>query len=233
MDVIALNQDPLGVQAKRVLNKNATTSFDPRNYSNATDHDGILAKPLANNDVAIIICNFGPAANTRTTSITINEIVNGTAQWGVGIGSQMVDKNKFLAADYYKVVDLGAKSKSTFIIAKDKPISVSLAGRASKTYRISALSGTCVELGLEADGNIVGEYFVDGKDCDKAMLLLAMYNEKGVLQDVIMDNQAIGAEALYFTLKTKEPPKANWVVKGFIWDGDSYVPLCKGDAYPK
>jgi len=139
-DIIALNQDPLGVQAKRILNKNATTSFNPSNYANATDHDDILAKPLANNDVAIIICNFGPAANTRTTSITIDEIVNGTAQWGVGIGSKMVDKAAFENAKYFRVNDLGAKSKGSFIIAKDEPISVSLAGRVSKTFRISALA---------------------------------------------------------------------------------------------
>jgi len=147
-DVIALNQDPLGVQAKRIVNKNATTSFNPSNWANATDHDDVLAKPLANNDVAIIICNFGPMANTRTTSITVDEIMNGTAQWGVGIGDKMVDKAAFESAQYYKVFDLGARSKGSFIISKDTPISVALPGRASKTYRITALSAPPSTIGI-------------------------------------------------------------------------------------
>jgi len=156
-DVIALNQDPLGVQAKRVKVDAYTStamSGTPTHpnpsvivYSSGTTHNqnrlDYLVKPLANGDLALMITNFSTTVpNTQTTagSITVGELVNGTSDYGIGIGAKMVNKAAFEAAQFYKVADIGAKSKETFIISKDTPISVNLLGHGSKTYRISALA---------------------------------------------------------------------------------------------
>jgi hypothetical protein len=185
-----------------------------------------LAKPLANNDVALMMTNFADAAAAVTASITIDEIINGTSQWNVGIGSQMVDKNAFAAADYYELYDIGARGKTSVVLAKNTPISVALPGHVSKTYRIKPFKpgNGFITLAREASGDITANFGVNNNTGYQAYAALAVYDDNMVLQSVTPELITVTAP-YYYNTKTISPPSTLWTVKAFLWEANTFAPL--------
>lgn len=97
-EVIALNQDPLGIQAKRVYcsidNAHPDTAYIANN--NRVD---ILVKPLANGDIAISFINLSDSRDTKEHSVEVSRIIN-------YIGHKMIDAEKFKHAASYSLKDL-------------------------------------------------------------------------------------------------------------------------------
>ena len=96
--VIALNQDALGIQAKRIYcsvdNSNPDTAYIANN--NRVD---ILAKPLSNGDVALSIINLSDSEDRMEHSVDVIRIID-------YIGHKMVDADKFKNAVSYRITDL-------------------------------------------------------------------------------------------------------------------------------
>lgn len=131
-DVIALNQDVLGIQAKRIYC--SILSSDPdTTYTENNNRVDILAKPLANGDVALIFVNMSQSANANSYSVNVDDIVS-------YIGRKMVISEEFENAEGYVVKDLWTKETS---LNTDGIFSVNgLVGCDSLTIRISPLSGS-------------------------------------------------------------------------------------------
>ncbi len=100
-DLIALNQDSLGIQAKRIYCSLA--DFNPdTTYVRDIDRVDILAKPLSDNSVAICFVNVSEEDKASEYSIDVETIVK-------AIGDKMVDKDAFATANSYAVKDLWTK----------------------------------------------------------------------------------------------------------------------------
>ena len=97
-DLIALNQDELGIQAKRIYcsldNANPDTEY-------ITNHDrvDILAKPLSNGDIALSFINLKDEEDSEGHSVDVSTIIK-------YLGHKMVDSDKFENASSYKIRDL-------------------------------------------------------------------------------------------------------------------------------
>ncbi|MDR1157913.1 MAG: alpha-galactosidase [Oscillospiraceae bacterium] len=122
-DVIALDQDPLGVQAKRLKTTATLAAMDA--FTTASRMD-IIAKPLANGDVAVMFVNVG--STTRTLGISADEIL-------AGLAGKLADAEAFAAAETYTVKDLWSKSLST--LAHDATLTMTVAAHGSRTFRLS------------------------------------------------------------------------------------------------
>lgn len=97
-ELIALNQDALGIQAKRVF---TTIETDAPDTDYITNHDrcDILAKPLADGSVAVCFINVNDKAWEKELSISAEKIV-------AMIGNKMVNAEAFKNAASYEVKDL-------------------------------------------------------------------------------------------------------------------------------
>lgn len=96
-ELIALNQDSLGIQAKRVFCSLAQTAPDTT-YITDNDRVDILAKPLADGSLAISFINVS-GEEKGAYSVTADTLVR-------MLGHKMTDKDAFAAAKEYRVVDL-------------------------------------------------------------------------------------------------------------------------------
>ena len=97
-DLIDLNQDALGIQAKRIYCSIDNTSPDTAYITNINRVD-ILAKPLSNGDVALSFINLNEEENTSEHTVDVRRIID-------YIGHKMVDASKFENATSYLVKDL-------------------------------------------------------------------------------------------------------------------------------
>lgn len=94
-DVIALNQDTLGIQAKRIYCSIDNTNPDTAYITNNNRVD-ILVKPLANGDIALSFINLSDSRDTKEHSVDVSRIIE-------YIGHKMIDTGKFKnAASYYQ-----------------------------------------------------------------------------------------------------------------------------------
>lgn len=100
-DLIALNQDALGVQAKRIATT-IETEFPDKDYITVHERCDILAKPLADGSVAVAFVNLSDHEWNESLCISGEQIVK-------AIGNKMVDADKFVAAERYCVTDLWTK----------------------------------------------------------------------------------------------------------------------------
>jgi alpha-galactosidase len=106
-DVIALNQDALGIQAKRIYcsidNDNPDTAYVANN--NRVD---ILTKPLANGDIALSFINLNDTRDNNEYSVDVSRIIH-------YIGHKMTGYDKFKNALSYSLKDLwtGEVTKNT------------------------------------------------------------------------------------------------------------------------
>ena len=130
-DLIALNQDALGVQAKRVFSTLAKEASD-KEYIRDNNRADILAKPLADGSVAVSFINLSDHTWEQELSVSIDTILG-------FIGNKMKDKEDFANAASYKIKDLWSKKESSL---DAKKISVSdIPAFGNVTYRISPYVG--------------------------------------------------------------------------------------------
>ena len=179
-DVIALNQDALGVPCKRIKTDNESACIDYYNYTAtgttrdyfqrriSIEHLDVLVKPLAGGDVAVMFFNLDNKA--RSIDLTFDEIVNGKDANGISIKHRMAPGayDAFTAAAKYYFKDLRTKNvvevaKSgtftltdnpatvTAVSCKDGTISANLAPYASVTYRISLAEPQDITYGIAFD----------------------------------------------------------------------------------
>lgn len=97
-ELIALNQDALGIQAKRIHCSIDSDNPDTAYVANNNRVD-IIVKPLMNGDIVLSYINLSDTRDTCTYSVDVNRIVN-------YIGHKMVDTNKFINASGYNLKDL-------------------------------------------------------------------------------------------------------------------------------
>lgn len=131
-ELIALNQDRLGVQAKRIW---CSVDREHPDTSYITDNDrvDILAKPLVDGAVALCFINLGGKRYEGELAVCAEEITR-------NIGHKMTDRERFLNAARYQVADLWTGSRCENTTAR---FSVSgLEAYDNVTYRITPLAGT-------------------------------------------------------------------------------------------
>lgn len=97
-ELIVLNQDALGIQAKRIY-----CSIEPDNPDTAyvvnNDRVDILAKPLANGDIALSFINLSDERDEEEHAVDVERIIE-------YIGHKMIDADKFKNASGYRIKDL-------------------------------------------------------------------------------------------------------------------------------
>lgn len=104
-DLIALNQDALGIQAKRIYcsidHDNPDTAYVANN--NRVD---ILVKPLMNGDIALCFLNLSDSRDTKEHTVDISRIIN-------YIGHKMVDTDNYKHASSYNLKNLWSGEVTT------------------------------------------------------------------------------------------------------------------------
>ncbi len=104
-DLIALDQDPLGIQAKRIFTT-AECSAPDKDYIRDTKRIDVLAKPLSNGDIALAFFNIEDADKDQKVLVDAADIVK-------AIGHKMVNADAFENASSYQVRDLISKEETT------------------------------------------------------------------------------------------------------------------------
>ncbi len=97
-ELIALNQDALGIQAKRIFSTLEKDRPDTEYITNI-DRVDILAKPLGDNSVAISFINVSEADKNEGYRTDVETIIK-------FIGRKMVNADAFKNAKSYSVKDL-------------------------------------------------------------------------------------------------------------------------------
>jgi alpha-galactosidase len=106
-DVIALNQDTLGIQAKRIYCSIDNTNPDTAYIANNNRVD-ILVKPLANGDIAMSFINLSDSRDTKEHSVDVSRIID-------YIGHKIIDAEKFINAASYSLKNLWTGEVTTNI----------------------------------------------------------------------------------------------------------------------
>ena len=127
--LIALDQDPLGVQAKRIFTTYECSEPD-KEYIRDNNRIDILGKPLSDGSIALGFFNLSQEQK-EVPSISVNEILE-------KIGSKTVNKDLFANAEEYKIKDLytGEETISRSMIFD----AGTLEGCDSKVIRITPVS---------------------------------------------------------------------------------------------
>jgi len=97
-NLISLNQDTLGIQAKRIFTTAKSTSPDT-DYIMDNNRCDILAKPLADGSIALSFINLSDKSWNASIGVSVNDIMN-------MIGKKMVNEEAFAKANAYVVSDL-------------------------------------------------------------------------------------------------------------------------------
>ncbi len=125
-ELIDLNRDALGIQAKRVYSTKAEKEPD-KEYIRDNDRVDILAKPLSDASLAVSFINLSDKDHKEEISISFDTV------YGY-IGAKMKDAAVFMEAASYKIKDLWSGEESC---SPDKRISVvSIPAFGNITYRI-------------------------------------------------------------------------------------------------
>ena len=132
--LIALNQDPLGVQAKRIFASKLTEASGKvgirpdQTYVRDNDRVDILAKPLADGSVALSFLNLSRQEKSEGYGVTVAQILE-------GIGKKMVAPDRFAGAKSYAVRNLWTGESG---LCEDGRFEVkSLAGCDNLTIRVT------------------------------------------------------------------------------------------------
>ena len=131
-DLIALDQDPLGVQAKRIFTTfmcdDPSTEYIRDNY-----RVDVLAKPLSNGDIALAFFNLKQEEHSDKISISVDQIIN-------SIGHKLTPSaaENFKNAVSYQLKDLFTKECK---VTSDKSFSIdSISACDCVVYRILPLA---------------------------------------------------------------------------------------------
>ena len=128
-DLIALDQDPLGVQAKRIFTTYECSESD-KEYIRDNNRIDILAKPLSDGGIALGFFNLSQEQK-EVPSISVNEILD-------KIGRKTVNIDLFANAEEYKIKDLYTGEEK---ISRSKIFDAgTLEGCDSKVIRITPVS---------------------------------------------------------------------------------------------
>ena len=128
-DLIALDQDPLGLQAKRIFTTYECSESD-KEYIRDNNRIDILAKPLSDGGIALGFFNLSQEQK-EVPSISVNEILD-------KIGRKTVNKDLFANAEEYKIKDLYTGEET---ISRSKIFDAgTLDGCDSKVIRITPVS---------------------------------------------------------------------------------------------
>ena len=103
-DMLALNQDSLGIQAKRIFTTTGSENPDTE-YIRDNDRADILAKPLADGSIAIAFFNLSDKEMADELSINIDTAVR-------FIGSKMTSADTFASASEFTCRDLWSGEES-------------------------------------------------------------------------------------------------------------------------
>lgn len=125
--VIELNQDSLGIQAKRIFSSVAKLSPDAE-YIRDADRIDVLAKPLSDGSVAVSFINL--SESNKEASVDINLIVK-------MIGSKMKNTDSFSKASSFKAENLWTGEIGT--VSEEQINSGVLPPHDNLTLRISAV----------------------------------------------------------------------------------------------
>lgn len=176
-DMIDLNQDSLGIQAKRIycsLSSNPDTDY----VTNIARVD-ILAKPLENGDVALSFINVNNKADNETRFVDVDTIVN-------YIGAKMTNAEQFAHAQSYYVSDLWTKQS---YMTSDKTFSVSnLDACDSVTLRISPVYDVSDMKKILKEKIDYSKSFLESKDNGGKKLLTDAVN---AFAEVITDAETV------------------------------------------
>ena len=104
-DLIALDQDALGIQAKRIFTTYECAEPD-KEYIRDNNRIDILAKPLANGDIALGFFNLSQEQKSDNPAVTVDQILD-------AIGNKAADKDLFANAKSYRIKDLYTGEEST------------------------------------------------------------------------------------------------------------------------
>ena len=103
--LIDLNQDALGIQAKRVYSTLEQENPDTA-YIKDNNRFDIIAKPLSNGDVALSFINLNDELEANEHSVDVNRIID-------FIGDKMVNADQFKNATSYTMTDLWTDETTT------------------------------------------------------------------------------------------------------------------------
>ena len=130
-DLIALDQDALGIQAKRIF---TTYSCDDpsTDYIRDNNRADVLAKPLSNGDIALAFFNLSTEECSEKISVNADLIID-------RLSSKMDDQAKeaFMAAKSYQIKEL--ITKDVFESAAGEFSVDSISGCGCKVFRIRPL----------------------------------------------------------------------------------------------
>lgn len=102
-DLIALDQDALGVQAKRIFTTYECDAPD-KTYIRDNDRIDVLAKPLSDGSIALAFFNLSTEDKAEPVSVTKDMIID-------AIGSKMTDPEGFRSSTVYHIKDLITKEE--------------------------------------------------------------------------------------------------------------------------
>ena len=130
-DLIALDQDPLGIQAKRIFTTYGCE--DPSTeYIRDNNRADVLAKPLSDASLALSFINLSQEAWNRPVSVDIDRILK-------FIGGKLKDKESFSKAESFKVKDLWTKKETV----------------SGRTFEVPGLAGCdCAVLKITPEGTV-------------------------------------------------------------------------------
>jgi len=128
-DLIALNQDALGIQAKRIFTTIESEAPD-KDYITNHERCDILAKPLSDGSVAVSFINLSDHEWNETLCVTAEQIVK-------AIGNKMPDAKIFENAKAYSVKNLWSKEQKE--VSEGKFVTEQLQACESITLRIKPL----------------------------------------------------------------------------------------------
>lgn len=130
-ELIALNQDALGIQAKRIYSSIESDRPD-KVYLRDNERVDVLAKPLADGSVAVAVFNLSEADSDIKISVSFEDICK-------YIGDKIVRCDEFVNAGSYEVSDLFSKKT---VASNKRSIEVDgICGCGSFVYVIKPVKG--------------------------------------------------------------------------------------------
>ena len=232
-DSIALQQDPLAIQGKRIK---CSDGSDPYGLV-ITERVDALAKPLANGDMAVMIFNLDAGhryadkshADYRKSgmSIKVDEII-------AGIGHHMVNKDEFASAKSYLVKEINTKEVRTWKSGDELSVAypeiLDLEPFWSMTFRISPNVSIADKVEVfdsfdaDADDAVFAPKFsLLASEAMSVNLYAAAFDADGRLLDVNQSSATLvaGTIAELQTSIPKNPKAAEY--KFFVWDSNFNV----------
>ena len=219
-DAIALNQDALGVQAKRIY----TSGGDGDPSKLITSLDGridVLAKPLENGDFALTFLNTGTDTVNRTASVDIDLILE-------KIGHKMTNSSAVQNAKAFLIKDIWTKEED---FQFGTTFEVTVGPQETKTIRVTPYGTANVAL-ESSDGKLTANYTIinDAGNTVNAKLYLAEYDASGCFQKIsykdISNSDTIYSDKFEITM-----PGVGKTVRAFLWEEGTNKPLCSYAEY--